>query len=214
MQYSRDLMPNRVNTPDRRRFIKVAASAAGFTLAIRLPGVSAFQSAGSSAFEPSAYLRIGSDDTITFWITRMEMGQGVRTLFPAMIAEELEVDLAKLHLEQAERGGKFKDIPVHTSGSGSSSGAYRRLRTAGAAAREMLVSAAAAEWNADAITCRAENGAVIHTTTNRRRTYGQLAAAASTPTDVRRITTCVDCGIALNPSGVTSQTESSIACFA
>lgn len=148
-------------------------------MAIRLPGLSAFQSAGPSAFEPSAYLRIGSDDAITFWITRMEMGQGVRTLLPAMIAEELEVDLAKVRLEQAEPGGKFKDIQLHTSGSGSSSGAYRRVRTAGAAAREMLVAAAAAEWNVEPASCVAVNGAVVHAPSNRRRTYGQLAAAAS-----------------------------------
>jgi isoquinoline 1-oxidoreductase beta subunit len=163
----------------RRRFLKTAGAAAGFTLCVRMPALAALQGGTPPTFEPSAYLRIAADDTITIWVTRMEMGQGVRTLLPALIAEELEVDLARVTLEQAEPGGKFKNIQLHTSGSGSSSGAYNRLRTAGAAAREMLVAAAAAEWNVDVSTCRAERGTVTHAATNRRRTYGQLAAAAS-----------------------------------
>jgi CO/xanthine dehydrogenase Mo-binding subunit len=75
----------------RRRFLKAAGAAAGFTLVCRLPELSAFGTHAVTAFEPSADLRISSDDTITFWIIRMEMGQGVRTLLPAMIAEELEI---------------------------------------------------------------------------------------------------------------------------
>jgi isoquinoline 1-oxidoreductase subunit beta len=162
----------------RRTFLRVGAATTGFVMTFRLPDLRAGQPA-TEAFEPNAYLRIAGDGTVTLWVSRLEMGQGVRTVLPMILAEELEADWSRVRIEQASPGPRFKGIELHTSGSSSSSGAYQRLRTAGATAREMLIAAAAAAWNVDPSSCRAQRGEVVHTPTARRRSYGSLAAAAS-----------------------------------
>jgi isoquinoline 1-oxidoreductase subunit beta len=113
------------------------------------------------------------------------MGQGVRTTLPALLAEELDVDLGRVRLEQAMPGARFKGIRLRTSGSGSSSGTYRALRRAGATAREMLIAAAAQVWKVERSSCRAELGSVIHAPSGRTLSYGRLAGAAArqTPPD-------------------------------
>lgn len=166
----------------RRQFlVQSTAAGSGLLLALRVPELEARDtSTGATAlFEPNAYLRIASDDTVTVFVVRHEMGQGVRTLLPMMIAEELEVDPDRIRLEQAVTGPRFAGIRLHTSGSGSSRGTYEVLRTAGAAAREMLVAAAAERWGVDAAGCRAESGHVAHDVSGRRLSYGQLAAEAA-----------------------------------
>ncbi|HKV98651.1 MAG TPA: molybdopterin cofactor-binding domain-containing protein [Vicinamibacterales bacterium] len=163
--------------PSRRQFLQSTGAVAGLTLAFHMP--EALAQAPATAFEPNAYLRITPDDTVTLWASKLEMGQGVRTLLPMMIAEELDVDWARVRVEQPSPGGRFAGIELHTSGSGSSSGQYRTLRVAGAAAREMLVAAAARTWNVDPATCHTSRGVVTHAPTGRRQTYGQLAAAAA-----------------------------------
>jgi isoquinoline 1-oxidoreductase beta subunit len=163
----------------RRAFLRETGSTAvGLAIAVHIPGL---LKAGDEAavFEPNAYIRIASNNTITLWVTRSEMGQGVRTNLPAVLAEELEVDLAQVKLEQAMPGIRFKGIRLRTSGSGSSAGTYMALRKAGATAREMLISAAASSWGVDSATCRAENGVVIQTASGKRRTYGELVALAA-----------------------------------
>ncbi|MBI2796500.1 MAG: xanthine dehydrogenase family protein molybdopterin-binding subunit [Gemmatimonadetes bacterium] len=162
----------------RREFIAAGASAAGLWLGVRVPELAA--AAPIATFDPNVFVSIAPNDVVTVWVIRLEMGQGVRTLLPMIIAEELGADLARVHVEQASPGGRFRTVRLHTSGSSSSSDTYRQLRIAGAAAREMLVAAAAAHWKVDAATCRVELGAVIHGPTNRRRTFGQLATAAAT----------------------------------
>ena len=135
-------------TLSRRAFLQaVPAAGAGLTIAFCLPVRADASQEAERAFEPNAYLRIAEDGTVTLWCTRLEMGQGVRTLLPMMIAEELEVDWSAVRVEQAEPGGKFAGVRLHTSGSGSSSGSYQALRTAGAAAREMLSRRPAASTN-------------------------------------------------------------------
>jgi isoquinoline 1-oxidoreductase beta subunit len=106
------------------------------------------------------------------------MGQGVRTNLPATLAEELEVELSKVKLDQAMPGARFKGIRLRTSGSGSSSGTFMALRRAGATAREMLISAAAQQWNIDRSSCRAELGFVVDSA-GRKLSYGKLAEAAA-----------------------------------
>lgn len=160
----------------RRDFLRTGGAAAGLMLSFRLPAPAG---AEAPSFEPNAFLRIAPDDTVTVWVIRMEMGQGVRTLLPMMIAEELEADWTKIRLEQAMPGGKFEGVPLHTSGSSSSSDTYRVLRSAGAAAREMLIAAAAGVWAVAPDSCRAESGSVVHATTGRRIRYGALVEAAS-----------------------------------
>ena len=116
---------------------------------------------------------------IRLWVTRSEMGQGVRTTLPMMLAEELEVDWQQIHLVQATTSPQFKGIRLRTSGSGSTVGTYPALRKAGAAAREMLIAAAAESWQVQPPACEAKQGTVVHPATGRRLTYGQLAASAA-----------------------------------
>jgi len=165
----------------RREFLRVSGkTAVGLTIAFHLPAFADSAEASTAVFEPNAYLRIGADGGVTLWSIRLEMGQGVRTILPMMIAEELDVDWSAVRVEQAEPGSRFAGVRLHTSGSGSSSGTYRTLRTAGAAAREMLVAAAAATWNVTAESCVASLGVVTHTASGRKLPYGDLVARAAT----------------------------------
>jgi isoquinoline 1-oxidoreductase beta subunit len=163
----------------RRAFLRTSGATTGLVLSFRLPGLGFAGGEETAGFEPNAFLRVAPDDTVTLWVIRMEMGQGVRTLLPMMIAEELEADWTKLRLEQAMPGLRFKDVQLHTSGSSSSSDTYLVLRRAGAAAREMLVAAAATRWTVPADACRAVSGSVVHVPSGRRLSYGQLALAAA-----------------------------------
>jgi isoquinoline 1-oxidoreductase subunit beta len=144
-------------TITRRTFL--VTGAAGFTLALRVAPGEAGQAA--AVFEPNAWIRITPDDTVTLFVTKLEMGQGVRTLLPMILAEELDADWARVRIEQASPGGRFGGIRLHTSGSDSASDSYGTLRTAAAAARAMLVDAAAAEWDVSAASCRTEAGGVV-----------------------------------------------------
>lgn len=163
--------------PTRRTFLQSSAAAA-LCLSFDLPELRA--GTGEAApFEPNVYLRIGGDDVVTLWVTRQEMGQGVRTVLPMLLAEELDAEWSRVRLEQAMPGGRFKDVRLHTSGSSSSSAAYATLRAAGAAAREMLVAAAAARWGVAAADCVTANGAVTHPASGRSLRYGALAADAA-----------------------------------
>ncbi|MCU1325293.1 MAG: aldehyde oxidase and xanthine dehydrogenase molybdopterin binding protein, partial [Bryobacterales bacterium] len=156
----------------------VLRTAAAFSLVFRLPELHAADPE-PAVFSPNAYLQITDDGTVTLWATHLEMGQGVRTLLPMILAEELEADRSRVRVEQASPGDRFKAIRLHTSGSGSSSGSYRTLRIAGAAAKEMLIAAAASDWNVEPRSCAARLGEVIHTETNRRRAFGTLVVSAS-----------------------------------
>jgi isoquinoline 1-oxidoreductase beta subunit len=114
-----------VASPTRRQFLRTT-TAAGLVLAFDLRPLSAISptTAADEAFEPNAHLRVGSDGTVTLWVTKLEMGQGVRTLLPMILAEELEADWTRVRIEQASPGPRFKGIELHTSGSDSSSAAY------------------------------------------------------------------------------------------
>lgn len=173
-------MENKTNI-DRRDFLRsVGAAGAGLVLAFHLTSATVFsQSASVESFSPSAFLSITSDNKITIWVTRSEMGQGVRTALPMMLADELEADWSQIEIKQASPGVKFKGIRLRTSGSGSVFGTWLPLRNAGAAAREMLISAAAQKWNVGRETCRAEKGKVLHIPSGKRLTYGELAEAAA-----------------------------------
>lgn len=164
---------------NRRCFLKAISTAgAGLMLGLHLPtkdGARAWAEAG--AFAPNAYLQIGADGVVTVTVTRSEIGQGVRTSLPMIVAEELEADWTHIAVVQARPGPAFRSLG--TGGSWSIGGNWTPLRTAGAAAREMLISAAADAWGVDRASCRAESGTVIHVPTNRRLAYGALAEAAA-----------------------------------
>jgi len=160
----------------RRSFLAQGA-AAGLILALDpLRVVSAAEEPGA-ALVPTPFLRIGTDDSITVWVGRSEMGQGVRTALPMLIADELDVALSRVELEQATPGPGFKDL--NTGGSDSVTSGWGPLRDTGAAAREMLISAAAAEWGVPRGACRTENGFVLHAASGRKLAYGRLASRAS-----------------------------------
>lgn len=132
-----------------------------------------------AGFRPSAYLHIASNNRITFYVTRSEMGQGIRTVLPMMVAEELEVDPSSLILQQASLTPEFNKIRLRTSGSSSSTGTWNALRRAGATARSMLLAAAAEQWQVPVAECRANNGSVHHDRSGKSSSYGDLAERAA-----------------------------------
>jgi len=132
---------------------------------------------------PSAFIRIGTDDTITLIMPDTECGQGIWTSSAMLIAEELEVAMAQVTLMPAPPNAAFYTSPAlgeqATGGSTSTIGDWTRLREAGARARIMLIQAAANTWHVDPATCRAQAGMVHHEASKRSATYGQLAEAAN-----------------------------------
>jgi isoquinoline 1-oxidoreductase subunit beta len=167
----------------RREFVAAGVAAgAGLVVGFYLPHKGRSE---SELFSPNAYLRITPDNKITIVVARSEMGQGVRTALPMILAEELEADWKQIEIEQAGASTLFGDQT--TGGSASIRTTWDPMRKAGAAAREMMISAAAVTWGVPRSTCTAENSRIKHTATNRSLSYGELVAKASTlpiPTDV------------------------------
>jgi isoquinoline 1-oxidoreductase beta subunit len=171
------------NVLSRRGFLRAGAAAGGgLMLSLSLPFGNREANA-ADAFVPNAFIRIGSDGQIVLIIPYVEMGQGTYTSIPMLIAEELEVDLKQIRLEHAPPNEKLYANPLlgvqATGNSNAIRGAWQPLRQAGAAARTMLVAAAAKKWNVDPASCRAQNGEVLHPPTGRSIEYGALAADAA-----------------------------------
>ena len=169
----------------RREFLRVSIGASGgLLIGFCLPGAaeaSAAQNGSATSFMPNAFVRIGADERVTVIVNHSEMGQGVYTSLPMLLAEELDADWSKVGFESAPVDPKYNH-PVYqmqmTGGSSSVWSAFEQFRQAGAAARAMLIAAAAQQWNMDAANCRTDSGAVLDPS-NRKLTYGQLAAAAA-----------------------------------
>jgi isoquinoline 1-oxidoreductase beta subunit len=163
---------------NRRGFLKTgAATAGGLLVSFYLPGQSKLAAAAASV-KLNAFVHVSPDDTVTLFIHKAEMGQGTVTSLSMLLAEELECDWSKIRTEfpgvSTEYGpyqGVFGSQSIRTS--------WMTLRRAGATAREMLVQAAAQQWNVDKSRCRAESGSVINAETNARLSFGSLADAAS-----------------------------------
>ncbi len=164
----------------RRQFLKVTGIAGGGLMLGVSVGVlpTAFASMPKAGpFEPNAYIQIGTDEIVIF-APNPEIGQGVKTSLPMIVAEELDADWTRVRVQQAridakDYGGQF------AGGSRSVPSSWDALRRAGAVARAMLVSAAAARWDVEASACRTENSAVIHSATNRRVSYFDVANDAA-----------------------------------
>jgi len=142
------------------------------------------EAAGGDGFVPNAFIRINGDGQIVLTMPYVEMGQGTYTSISMLIAEELEVELKQVRLEHAPPNEKLYGNPLigsvqATGNSNAIRGAWQPLRQAGAAARTMLVSAAARRWNVDPASCRAQSGEVLHVPTGRSSKYGALAADAA-----------------------------------
>lgn len=174
---------NAPQNPHRRRFLKLSALAGGgLLLGFHLPGRFARAGEAAEAFTPNAFLRITADDVITVIVNKSEMGQGVYTALPMLVAEELEADWATLRVEAAAVDPAYNHTEWGmqvTGGSTSVRSSWEQLRTAGAAARELLLQAAAQTWGVAAAECRAENGQVLHPASGRSLRYGALAATAA-----------------------------------
>jgi len=177
-----------VTSVSRREFLRIVpAAGAGLVLGVRLSA--AMNATGprgrpSALFAPNAFLQVDARGDVTIWASKSEMGQGVRTSLPMIVAEELDADWSRVRVEQAWADPRFGDLD--TGGSSSVRTRYEPMRRAGAAARAMLVTAAAQTWGADRSACRTERGAVVHAPTGRRIRYGDLvekAAALPVPQD-------------------------------
>ncbi len=184
-----------MNTVSRRDFVVALTSAGGgLLLGFRIGAqwrVATAAAATPLEFAPNAFIRIGMDGRVTLIMGQIEMGQGMYTSMPMLVAEELEVGLDQVRLEHAPPDEKLYVNPLFgiqaTGGSTSVMAMYVPLRRAGATARTMLVAAAAQTWEVDPASCRAHRGTVTHTPTGRKLTYGALAEKAAkvpVPADV------------------------------
>ena len=169
----------------RRAFLKAGAAAtSGLVLGFVIPGASRFANAADGAaaapVAPNAFLRIAPDNTVSVLVNRIEIGQGVTTSIPMIIAEELDADWSRMRAELAPAGDVFKDPLLGiqmTGGSGSIARQYTGYREIGARARAMLMAAAAERWKAPLASLRTENGFVIGPN-GQKASYGSLAEAA------------------------------------
>ncbi len=161
----------------RRELVKAGAA---LILGFYLPGQAQEPiSPNSEVFKPNAWVRITRDNQITLLTEIPELGQGTRTANVMMLADELEVEWSSIQWEQAPT---IPAIYKHliTGGSSGLTATWLPMRQAGAQVREMLLTAAAQQWGVERKDCRAENGAVVHTPTQRRLLYGELAETAAT----------------------------------
>lgn len=176
----------------RREFLRFSlAASGGLLIGLYIPGASKLAAAEGTAgvFMPNAFLRIGTDERVTVIVNHSEMGQGVYTALPMLLAEELDADWDKIAYESAPVDAKYNH-PVFgmqiTGGSSSVWSGFEQYRNAGATARAMLIAAAAQQWKADPASLRTESGAVLDGA-NRKLTYGQLAEAAAKMTPPEKV---------------------------
>ncbi|HSI45024.1 MAG TPA: xanthine dehydrogenase family protein molybdopterin-binding subunit [Methylophilus sp.] len=186
-----------VANPPRRDFLKFAAtvtatSAGGMILSISLPALS--QSKQTQAYSeleaskhvlaPNAFIKIDANGVVTMIMPKVEMGQGVYTSIPMLLAEELEVDVQTVKLEHAPPNDKlYADAILGaqvTGGSTSIRALWDPMRQAGAVCRSLLISAAAQKWKVDESSCHAASGVVYHNASGRKLGYGELVKVAST----------------------------------
>ncbi|WP_158126300.1 xanthine dehydrogenase family protein molybdopterin-binding subunit [Vibrio fluvialis] len=173
--------------PSRRKFLKLMGGVgAGLTLGFSLPVSNQAQAAdmtsSAAPFEPNAFVRIGTDNKVTVMIKHIEMGQGTYTGLTTLVAEELDADWAQMVAEGAPADASrynntFWGPMQGTGGSTAIANSYIQMRTAGAAAKAMLVAAAAQRWNVDANQIQVRAGIVSHG--NKKATFGELALDAA-----------------------------------
>jgi isoquinoline 1-oxidoreductase beta subunit len=167
------------NHLSRRNFLAASATGgAGLIIGFHLPWKSFAQNQERPTPNPfNAWIRIDHRNQVTLIVAKSEMGQGIMTALPMILADELEVPWANVHIEQAPTNPAFYDHG--TGGSGSVLDSYLPLRQAAAAARQMLIAAAAQSWNVSPETCRAERAGVIHGPRKTRLDYSELVESAA-----------------------------------
>src|SRR3989449_3080734 len=172
-------------TLTRRTFLRVSAAGGALLVGGYLPGFGETSRAeAAGVLEPNVWVRIGVDDTVTIMLSQLEMGQGVMTSMPMLVAEELDTDWSKIKTEWVPADAKYGNPNFGgqqlTAGSNSVRGMWKILRGAGATARAMLVSAAAQTWNVPENSLTTEKGEVVHKASGRRVKYGALVDKAAT----------------------------------
>jgi isoquinoline 1-oxidoreductase subunit beta len=178
--------------PGRRVFLQVAAIAGG-GFAIGFGPFLTSAEAAAGTFAPNAFVRIGTDSAVTVVIKHLEMGQGVSTGLPTLVAEELDADWNQIHFEHAPAdASRYNNLlwgkAQGTGGSTAIANSYEQLRMAGSAARAMLVAAAAQQWKVPPAEIGISEGVVSHKASGRTASFGELAAAAAklpVPTDLK-----------------------------
>jgi isoquinoline 1-oxidoreductase subunit beta len=174
-----------------RRGVLTGGLAGGFLLAFHLPVRAANEpvqppDVTEGKFAPNAFIRIDNTGKTTLVMPQVEMGQGVYTSIPMILAEELDADFSRLTLQHAPPNDKLYGNPTFglqvTGNSNSIRAFWKPLRTAGASARAMLVQAAAQQWQVEPASCTTSNGEVTHPPSGRKLSYGELAAAAGNQT--------------------------------
>jgi isoquinoline 1-oxidoreductase beta subunit len=172
----------------RRHFLKVSAIAGGGVMfGFQLLADASPALLADTVFSPNAYVSIDSKGLVTLMSPNPEIGQGVKTALPMILAEELEVPWDKVYVEMAPFDQAKFGAQV-AGGSGAVRGRYLPIRNAGAAARQMLITAAAQQWGVPEGECYAQNAFVIHKPSGKKLAYGDLAAKAATlpvPTEVK-----------------------------
>ncbi len=169
----------------RRDFLKLSGGGSLVLGASLVPGTTlldalmapAQAASGDGGLAPSVYLAIAPDGAVTVTVHRSEMGQGIRTGLPQIVADELEADWSRVSVAQADGDPKYGS--QNTDGSRSIRNFYQAMREAGASARQMLEQAAAKRWEVDAADCRAEKHRVVHGPSGRSLAFGELVADAS-----------------------------------
>src|SRR6202795_3770103 len=172
---------NIIENVSRRGFLQGVVASGVFVLSARFVPEPLWAAEGEPAapgIEPSLWMSIASDGTVTIVAHRSEMGCGSRTALPLVVADELDADWPKVKIDQAIGDTRYGD--QDTDGSHSVRSSFDLMRQVGAAGRAMLISAAAAQWNISAKDCTTEPHFVVHRASGRKLGYGELAAAAAT----------------------------------
>jgi isoquinoline 1-oxidoreductase beta subunit len=175
------------SSPSRRQFLKDSAVLmGGLVIGFYLPGKGgrafAAEAPPKPVYPPNAFIRIAPDNSITIIVNKSEMGQGVYTSLPMLIAEELEADWRQIRVESAPVAAVYNHTGFGmqmTGGSSSIPSSWEQLRRVGASARVLLIRAAANQWGVPEVECHAENSQVIHAKSGKKTSFGSLAEAAA-----------------------------------
>ncbi len=161
--------------------VGLSAGGAGLYFAVHLQREKRWAKAveREEPFTPNVYLAVEADGAVTIWLTKTEMGQGVMTALPMLIAEELDADWDQVQVKLAQLDAEYDYGSMFTAASGSISGLWTELRRAGAAAREMLLEAGASHLGVSESECTTQEGKVIHGASNRSVGYGEIVESAA-----------------------------------